>query len=96
MTFDEFQASMEKETPPKLSPELLALWHDGRGNWDRAHEFVQDGSTPDSAWIHGYLHRKEGDSGNAAYWYSRARKPYPDGLALEDEWAAIVSTLLGR
>ncbi len=27
------------------------------------------------AWVHAYLHRKQGDTSNAGYWYERAGKP---------------------
>jgi hypothetical protein len=43
--------------------------------------------------VHAYLHRKEGDAGNAAYWYRRARKPVCRA-SLDEEWAEIVSALL--
>jgi len=38
--------------------------------------------------------RKEGDQGNAAYWYSRAGKPVCRE-PLEAEWVGILKTLLG-
>jgi hypothetical protein len=49
---------------------------------------------PDGSWVHAYLHRKEGDQGNAAYWYRRAgklifREP------LDAEWVGIVRDLIG-
>ena len=47
----------------------------------------------DGAWVHAYLHRKEGDIGNAGYWYQRAGKPVETG-PLDDEWESIVSALL--
>jgi hypothetical protein len=43
--------------------------------------------------VHAYLHRKEGDLGNAGYWYRRARKSVADG-PLDDERTAIVTELL--
>ena len=43
---------------------------------------------------HAYLHRKEGDQGNAAYWYSRAGKPVCRE-PLDAEWLGIVRDLLG-
>jgi hypothetical protein len=43
--------------------------------------------------VHAYLHRKEGDEGNAGYWYRRARRPFARE-SLETEWAAIASALL--
>jgi hypothetical protein len=44
--------------------------------------------------VHAYLHRKEGDIGNAGYWYSRAGRtlPAPD-LTLNAEWTAIAREL---
>jgi len=44
--------------------------------------------------VHAYLHRKEGDRGNAGYWYRRAGKPMPAKISLEEEWKAIARTLL--
>jgi hypothetical protein len=46
------------------------------------------------AWIHAYLHRKEGDAENAAYWYRRARQPIASG-SLDAEWTRITTALLG-
>jgi hypothetical protein len=45
--------------------------------------------------VHAYLHRKEGDSGNAAYWYRRAKQPVCRD-PLEKEWEAIAVALLAR
>ena len=44
--------------------------------------------------MHAYLHRKEGDQGNAAYWYGRAGKPVCRE-PLDAEWLGIVRGLLG-
>ena len=93
MTLDEFRASMAGAHPPTLPPLLAALWHDARGDWRRAHEISQDIETAQAAWVHAYLHRKEGDAGNAAYWYRRAGQPVATD-ALESEWTRIVSALL--
>ena len=57
-----------------LSPLLLALWHDAKGDWDGAHRVAQDVDGENAAWVHAYLHRKEGDASNADYWYRRARR----------------------
>lgn len=43
------------------------------GNWDGAHEIVQDHDDDFSCRIHAYLHRVEGDLPNAQYWYRRAK-----------------------
>ena len=74
---------------------LQALWHDGRGDWNAAHEVAQDVPDPDGAWVHAYLHRKEGDASNAAYWYHRASQP-ECRVSLDAEWEAIVRAFLSR
>lgn len=96
MTLEEFRRSLAEAAPPAgLSDVLKALWHDGHGDWDAAHQVAQDVPDPDGAWVHAYLHRKEGDAGNAAYWYRRASQPVCRE-SLDAEWAAIVEAFLGR
>ena len=96
MTFDELRASLSSPAPPAgLSTLLRALWHDARGDWEEAHRIAQDVEDAEGAWVHAYLHREEGDAGNAAYWYRRAGKtPATDGLP--DEWARIARALLSK
>jgi hypothetical protein len=91
MTVEEFRVA----DPKMLSGPLLALWWDGRGNWEKAHEVAQDVEGPDGAWVHAYLHRKEGDLGNAAYWYRQAGRAVATG-DLKVEWEGIVGEMLGR
>jgi hypothetical protein len=94
MTFDEFLSTLDGSGPPDgLSPALRALWHDARGNWSDAHAIAQDIHDDLGSWIHAYLHRKEGDLGNAGYWYRRAGQPVAQD-ELKDEWTRIVSALL--
>jgi hypothetical protein len=94
MTLSDFQTTLGSSAPPDgLSAPLTALWHDARGDWEAAHRIAQDIDSADGAWIHAYLHRKEGDEGNAAYWYRRAGKPLPSAR-LDEEWTAIVLSLL--
>jgi hypothetical protein len=94
MTIDELKATLESAAPPGDLPQtILALWHDARGDWETAHRVAQEIDGPDGAWIHAYLHRKEGDLGNAGYWYRRAGRPTAAG-PLDEEWTAIVSALL--
>lgn len=93
MTLDEFRATLSDKNPPAVSPALLALWHDARGDWEKAHLVAQDVDDWDGSWVHAYLHRKEGDLGNAGYWYRQARQPVATN-ALSDEWNGIVATLL--
>ena len=96
MTIDEFRASLRESVPlASLSPLLKALWWDAKGNFDRAHDIAQDDdSGQEAAWVHAYLHRVEGDSANAGYWYRQAGKPVATG-SLETEWERMVSALLG-
>lgn len=94
MTFTEFKSSlMGSSAPAGLTVELEALWYDGKGDWNRSHEVIQDVNSKNAAWIHAYLHRKEGDPGNAQYWYSRANKTMPK-VSLEEEWKALVEHFL--
>lgn len=97
MTFEEFHASVQKREPAASLPSVLkALWWDGKGDWNQAHEIAQaDEQSREAAWVHAYLHRKEGDSWNARYWYRRAGQPVAEGT-LEDEWRQIATALLSR
>lgn len=89
-----FRASLSAAEPPaNLSRGLRALWLDARGNWDGAHDAAQADEGGAGDWVHAYLHRKEGDTANAAYWYRRARKPVSQA-SLDEEWAEIASALL--
>jgi hypothetical protein len=94
MTLEEFRSSLSQDHPPKaLSLALAGLWWDAKGDWQRAHESAQQDEGPAGSWVHAYLHRKEGDSSNASYWYNRAKKrPSKDSLDLE--WKAIIEALL--
>ena len=95
MTLEEFNKSVSAEAQPPtgLSITLQALWWDAKGDWDRAHTLSQDDSSPNASWVHAYLHRKEGDETNAAYWYAKAVKPRASG-PLQAERDKIVSLLL--
>jgi hypothetical protein len=89
-----FRASQSAEKPPQgLSLALQALWWDAKGNWDKAHECAQSKKDAAGCWVHAYLHRKEGDTGNAGYWYRRAGKPAAT-VSLNEEWREIASSLL--
>ena len=92
----DFRATLADTAPaPGLDPPLAALWWAAEGDWDRAHKIVQDESDVNSAWVHAYLHRVEGDLGNAGYWYRHAGRPVATGT-LEDEWTVIVRMLLSE
>jgi hypothetical protein len=95
MTLEDFRHSLiETEPPAKLTLALAGLWWDAKGDWRRAHESAQQDEGPGGSWVHAYLHRKEGDDSNAAYWYRRAGKPVCRE-PLDVEWLSIVKGLLG-
>ena len=93
MTWDEFKDSLPSAEPPDVNSYLMALWYDRRGDWDKSHDIIQEIDDSDAAWIHGYLHRKEGDHWNAGYWYRRAGKEMPDS-SLDDEWEYLCKKFL--
>lgn len=96
MTFADFTESLSQSSPPPaLNDYLKALWHDGNSSWEIAHTLVQDLTTQEAAHIHAYLHRKEGDNGNASYWYSRAGRNFPSD-SLQEEWEKMVNEFLKK
>jgi hypothetical protein len=96
MNFVDFKKSLSEANPPNdLSAYLLSMWHDAKGDWNKAHEIIQDVEDKTASWIHAYLHRKEGDVGNADYWYSKAGKQRPN-LSLEEEWKDISEALMNK
>jgi hypothetical protein len=96
MDIREFRQSLVADSPPPgVSALLEALWFDAKGSWQRAHEIVQAIDGKQSARVHAYLHRKEGDLDNAGYWHARASSTLPD-TTLEQEWETLASTLLDK
>ena len=94
MTFDAFRESLKDPLPPQgLTLALAGLWWDAKGDWTRAHESAQQDEGRDGSWVHAYLHRKEGDDSNAAYWYGRAGQP-ACRESLQSEWKQIAESLL--
>ncbi|HQR43197.1 MAG TPA: hypothetical protein PLX97_10950 [Gemmatales bacterium] len=77
-----------KTLPSSSSLVVQALWHDARGDWEAAHQCAQEDHSSLGSWMHAYLHRKEGDMGNARYWYSQAGRKVFAGT-LEEEWQAL-------
>jgi hypothetical protein len=93
-TLTQFKESLAADEPVSaLSVQLKSLWYDAKGDWQKAHALIDQLADQQSAWVHAYLHRKEGDVWNADYWYSRARKTRPN-LSLDEEWEQLVSVLL--
>jgi hypothetical protein len=94
MTPAAFKASLSKPVPPKpLDPALKALWWAKKGDWDKAHRLVMDQHSRAAAWVHAYLHRVEGDEGNAGYWYRQAQRKSATG-STGAEWEMLVAELL--
>ena len=95
MTLAEFNESVNSgaEPPKGLSATLKALWWDAKGDWNRAHKIAQNDPSANASWVHAYLHRREGDETNAAYWYAKAIKPVAVG-PLPAERDSIAAALL--
>jgi hypothetical protein len=95
MDFAAFKASTAEAKPPVgLGHALDALWWDAKGDWNKAHNAAQKvEDDPAGQWVHAYLHRKEGDLGNAGYWYRQVGKPVAD-VPLSREWETIAKALL--
>ena len=93
MQYDDFIKSIEKQKPAeKLSGIHLALWYVFNDNWKMAHKTAQKLNTQTACWLHAYLHRVEGDMGNADHWYWRAYME-PTTIPLETELSDIVKSV---
>lgn len=91
---EQFKGTLGDTLPPAgVTPILTALWYAGKGDWEQAHAIAQDIPTREGCWVHAYLHRQEGDEGNARYWYTRAARSMP-ALTLEQEWEQLAEALL--
>ena len=96
MTLEQFEDTLTGDAPPAgITNSLAAMWYDGKGDWEQAHNIAQDIPTSEGSRVHAYLHRKEGDNWNANYWYNRAGQSMP-AASLEQEWKDIVTRLLGK
>lgn len=70
-----------------------AMELDGIDDWEAAHRIVAHWDTPEANWIHAYLHRKEGDTWNANYWYDRANRVMPTTKSFDEEAEEITAYL---
>ena len=96
MTAQEFQNSLAAEAPPQgTRPTIAALWWDAKGDWEHAHNLVDELETPEGMAVHAYLHRKEGAASNSEYWYERAGRSYYRP-SLEEEWKALVEEFTAK
>ena len=95
-TFAEFNNSLSFKAPPdELSLYEEALWYAGKGDWERAHNIVQEMNDNSSSLIHAFLHRQEGDLSNARYWYERAGSRMPANT-IHEEWEYLVNKFLAE
>ena len=89
LSLDEFKASFSHSNPSEeLTTHEKALWFAGKGDWNAAHDIVQDMNDKFSSRIHAFLHRQEGDISNARYWYNRAGANMP-ALSIDEEWEEL-------
>ena len=96
MQYQAFIESLEKDAClGGLEHALQALWYDANGDWERAHEIVQQMDDVMAARIHAYLHREEGDEWNSRYWHRQAGSTFPEGMSLEDESDSLARSLTG-
>jgi hypothetical protein len=94
MDLETFKDSIAAAEPPEgISLALAALWWDAKGDWNKAHGLAQKREDPAGNHVHAYLHRKEGDPSNAAYWYRRAGAS-PSTASLDAEWQELVQAFL--
>ncbi len=69
-----------------LSALRLAMDYDYHGEWEKAHEVVQNIKDELACRIHAYLHRKAGDTEDALYWYRRIGvEPFRGDFASEQK-----------
>jgi len=74
----------------------LALDHLAAGEWQQAHEIVQNEKSTTGSWLHGIVHILEGDMKNAQGWYRRAERAFPGMDAAPAEIAAARHALEER
>jgi len=64
------------------------------GDWQAAHGIVQEHDTDAlAAWIHAVVHRMEGDSANARYWYRRCGRELRENVSTRAELQEIRAAL---
>ena len=87
---------MTRDTPPTPKAQLLeAVERTLDGDWQAAHVIVQEHETDAvAAWIHAVVHRMEGDTGNALYWYRRCGRQLREGVSTRAELREIEAALL--
>jgi len=80
-TLNDFRQSLTTTEPPAgLTYALAGSWWDAKGDWTGRTNRLRG---PEGSWVYAYLHRKEGDQDNAAYWYSRVGKYFAHAVIRE-------------
>ena len=82
--------SASEQGPLERAIDLLAA-----GDWQKAHEIVQNEKSELGSWLHGIVHILEGDQSNAQGWYRRAQREFPGMDAAKDEIAAARRAVSG-
>jgi hypothetical protein len=94
--FEELLSWKEAGSFPDDIPSLLhALLLESAGDWKSAHRIAQNDPSSDGSWVHAYLHRVEGDLGNASYWYRNAGRSLPE-ISTDEEWEYIAMALVEK
>jgi len=93
LTVEEFRATLlAPKTPPPVSAALPALWHDPRGDWDKAHELANDVDEKTGALVHAIYFGRNATLGPPATGTAEPEDPSPQN-SLADEWDRIVHFL---
>lgn len=93
MNFSEFLRQLQStDMPTQTNPSFMALWHLYRRDLDEAHELIQHLDQALPCLIHGFIHKTEGDHGNASYWYRRGGLS-KNNMEYDEEWLTLAERL---
>ena len=74
---------------------IQAQAHLEAGEWEAAHNIVQEDESNLASWMHAIVHLQEGDTSNARYWFRRAGRSSVGVEAIESELVKIRIELEG-